>query len=95
VLEPAGLDGAVHAALLRRVGLPPPAPRTIVFTIADRAGARVAPDARVALRVERVNGDVELGKVLVDLLGRPVGQRIDLDDAVMIVVELDLGDGRA
>src|SRR5205807_6520984 len=46
VLEAAVLDRAVHAALLGRVRLPPPATGAIVLAIRDRPRARPAADRR-------------------------------------------------
>src|SRR5437763_6422747 len=81
VLEATGLDGAVHPALLGRIGLPPPAARPPVLPRRDRSRAGGAADALVPLIVERVIGHVVRPHVVPDLLFRPVGQRVDLDDA--------------
>src|SRR3954469_12718472 len=92
VLEAAGLDRAVDAALLRRVLLPPPAPRTGGFARRDGARARRAADRRVAAVVERVVGQLALAHVLPDLVLGPLGERVQLDDRAVVVVELDLPD---
>ena len=58
----------------------------------DRAGARRAADRRVAAVVERVVRDVALADVVPDLLLRPLGERVELDDRAVVVVDLDLAD---
>src|SRR6185436_2822285 len=68
VLEAAGLDRAVDAALLGRAALPPPAPRARLLPRRDRPGAGSAADRGVAARVQRVRGDVVLADVLPDLV---------------------------
>src|ERR1051325_10590259 len=92
VLEAAALDRAVDAALLRRVLLPPPAagPRGL----AGRHGARArrAADRRVAAVVQRGVGQLALADVLPDLVLRPLGERVQLDDGAVVVVDLDLPD---
>src|SRR5436190_5687894 len=95
VLEAAGLDRAVDPALLRRVRLPPPATRALLLAGLDRARARSAADRRVALVVERVVRDVVLAHVVPDLVLRPLGERVQLDDRAVVVVDLDLADVRA
>src|SRR4051794_37812776 len=79
-------------ALLRRVHLPPPAavPRRLAGR--NRPGARLAADRGVAPVVQRVVGDIALTDVLPDLLLRPLGERVELDDRAVIVVDLDLAD---
>src|SRR5438270_2367707 len=92
VLEGAGLDRAVDAALLGRVGLPPPAAgaRVLARLRGPRAGG--AADAGVPLGVEWMDGDVVGLVVLLDLVERPVGQRADLGEAAVIVIDLELAD---
>jgi len=51
MLESATLDRTVHAAFLRRVGLPPPAPGPAVFAWLDRSSAWDTADAGKALVV--------------------------------------------
>src|SRR5262249_14116606 len=92
VLEPAGLDGAMDAALLGRVRLPPPPPGARGLARPDRARARCAADRRVALRVERVQRNLPLPHVVPDLLLAPLGERVELDDRSVVVVDLDLAD---
>ena len=94
VLEPARLDRAVHSALLRRAGLPPPTPRARRLAGRDRARAGAAADRRVPLRVEGVGGHVVVAEVLPDLVVRPLRERVELDDGVVVVVDLDLADVR-
>src|SRR5437773_8695391 len=92
VLEAAGLDGAVHPALLGRVLLPPPAPGARVLAGLGGAGAGAAADGGVALGVQRVGGDVVLAQVVPNLVLGPVRQRVELDDPTVVVVQLDLAD---
>src|SRR5581483_10588041 len=76
VLEPAGLDRAVDAALLRRALLPPPAPGAQVLARRRRPGAGRAADRGVALRVQRVHGQVVLAHVVPHLVLGPLGERV-------------------
>src|SRR5436190_3497255 len=92
VLEAAGLDGAVHAALLGRVDFPPPAPAARIGAQGDRSGARRAGDRAVALGVERVHGHVVRLDVVLHLFFGPVGQRVDLHQPAVVVVDLHLTD---
>ena len=94
VLEAAGLDGAMHAALLRRARLPPPTAGTDGLAGRDRAGARSAADRRVALRVQRMHGDVVVSEVVPDLVFGPLGERVELEETAVVVVDLDLADVR-
>src|SRR4051794_1542749 len=95
VLEAAGLDRAVDAALLRRVRLPPPTAGAVGLAGVDRPGARLAADRRVALVVERVVRDALAADVVPDLLLRPLRERVQLHDRAVVVVDLDLADVRA
>src|SRR5947209_20471179 len=94
VLEAAGLDRAVDAALLRCVRLPPPAARAVGLAGANRARARRAADRRIALVVERVVRHVVLAHVVPDLVFRPFGEGVELHDRAVVVVDLDLADVR-
>ena len=76
-------------------GLPPPAAGARVLARARRAGAGRAADRRVPLGVERVAGHVVLADVVPDLLDRPLGERVQLDEPAVVVVDLDLADVRA
>src|SRR5688572_29287420 len=71
----------VDAAL----GLVPPAPaaRARVFAGGDGAGARLAADREVALRLERVARQIVLGEVGVEIVLGPVAKRVDLEPAVL------------
>src|SRR4051812_4198473 len=95
VLESARLDRAVDAALLGRTALPPPAPGTRLLARRDRTRARRAADGGVAARIQGVSRDVVLAHVVPDLFLAPLGQRVELDDGVVVVVDLDLADVRA
>src|SRR5438552_13506106 len=95
VLETTGFDGAMHAALFRAVFFPPPAARPGIRAGLHGAGARGAADALVALVVERVVRDAVVADVVPHLFVGPVGQRVDFDDAAVVVVQLDLADVRA
>src|SRR6266545_8354467 len=57
----------------------------------DRAGARRAADRRVALVVERVDGNAVLVGVGAHLVHRPARERVDLGDAAVRAIDLDLG----
>src|SRR6476660_2191757 len=92
VLEPAGLDRAVNAALLGRVRLPPPAPVAARLARPDRAGAGRAADRGVPALVERMRGHAVRARVLPDLVLRPLGERVQLHDRAVVVVDLDLAD---
>src|SRR3954470_21592351 len=95
VFEATALDRAVDPALLRGVRLPPPAAGAARCAGLDRARARSAADRGVALVVERVVRDVALAHVVPDLLLVPLGERIELHDRAVVVVDLDLADVRA
>src|SRR4051812_31827218 len=95
VLEAAALDRAVDPALLRRVRLPPPAAGAARLAGLDRPRARGAADRGEAAVVQRVVGHVAFAHVVPDVLLVPFGQRIELDDRAVVVVDLDLADVRA
>src|SRR5579859_7868918 len=95
MLEPARLDRAVNPALLGRVRLPPPAAVPACLPLPDRTGARRAADRRVAALVQRMRRDAVLARVLPDLVLRPLGERVELHDRAVVVVDLDLADVRA
>src|SRR5262249_17851908 len=95
VLEPSALDRAVDPALLRRARLPPPAARAARRACRHRARTRRAADRGVALVVERVIRDVAVADVVPDLVLRPFGERVELHDRAVVVVDLDLADVRA
>src|SRR6056297_2354101 len=59
--------------------LPAPTACAVVFAICDTAGAGHAADRRVAARDQRVPGQAVFLHVGADILGRPMGQRVDLD----------------
>src|SRR4051794_20451285 len=90
VLETAALDRAVDPALLRCVRLPPPAARAARLARRSRPRARRAADRLVAAVVERVVGHLALAHVLPDLVLRPLGERVELHDRAVVVVDLDL-----
>src|SRR6202035_2693186 len=92
VLQGAGLQRAVDAALLGRVLLPPPAAGARVLARRRGAGAGGAADAGVALGIERMHGHPVGAGVVEDLFDRPVGERAQLRQAAVIVVDLDLPD---
>src|SRR5207342_520673 len=92
VLEAARLDRAVHAALLRGVRLPPPASGAHGLTLCDRLRAGCAADRGVTLLVERMGRDLVLAQVVPDLVLLPLGERIQLHDRAVVVVDLDLPD---
>src|SRR5205814_481537 len=95
VLESAALDRAVDAALLGRARLPPPAARPARGARLDRARAGCAADRRVAAVVQRVVRHVALADVVPDLVLGPLGERVQLHDRAVVVVDLDLADVRA
>src|SRR5579875_1588402 len=95
VLESACLDRAVHAALLRGVLLPPPSAGARILARTDRTRAGRTANAPVSPVIEWMVRDVMLPNVGEDLLFHPVSQGIDLNDAAVIMVELDLADIRS
>src|SRR5581483_7910146 len=95
VLEAATLDRAVDPALLRCVRLPPPAACARRLVGRDRARARRAADRLVAAVVERVVRNVALPHAAPTLILRPLGERVELDDRAVVVIDLDLADVRA
>ena len=92
VLETAGLDGAVHPALLGRAGLPPPAAGTLRLAFGDGPCAGGAADRGVALRVQRMDGHVVLAHVVPHLVLGPLRERVQLHDCAVVVVDFDLAD---
>src|SRR5262249_34584441 len=82
---------AVQAAL--GLGKPAPAASALVFTQQHGPRAGPAADARVALVVQRIVGNVVLADEAPDLLLRPVGQRADLHQAEFLVPGDDRGLG--
>src|SRR6185437_3327306 len=92
VFEAAGFDRAMHPALLRRAGLPPPSPGTRVVALGHGARARRASDRSVALVVEHVVRNVVGAEIVPHLGFGPVGQRRELHDPAVVVIDLDLAD---
>src|SRR5262249_19135059 len=72
VLESAGLDCAVDAALLGSVLLPPPAAVAPLLARSERACAGRAADRGVAAVVQRVVGNLALAHVVPDLVLGPL-----------------------
>src|SRR6185437_5422471 len=68
---------------------PPPAPRALIFPGLDRARARRAADARETAVMQFIVRHLVRGDVVPDLFARPVRQRIELDDTVMLLVDFD------
>src|SRR5216684_1147754 len=95
MLEPAGLDCAIHPAFLGCACLPPPSPRTSVFARSGRARAWCASDGRITLVVERVVGNVVGADVVPDFVVGPIRKRRQLHDPAVVVVDFDLADIRA
>src|SRR5439155_9645214 len=71
--------------------LPPPASGALALTRLDGAGARVAADARVSGRIERMARDIVIADVLIDLLAGPIGEGTDLDRGGVPVHLADVG----
>src|SRR5258706_15483999 len=76
----------VDAAFFLLVLLPPPAARASGFARLDRAGARCAADARVALVVQLAVGHVVRAYVVPDFLLGPLDERVELDQVVGLVL---------
>src|SRR2546423_1427554 len=95
MLEAAGLDRTVDPALLGRVRLPPPAAVSARLALPDRTGARRAANRGVAALVQRMRRHAVLARVLPDFVLRPLGERVELHDRAVVVVDLDLADVRA
>src|ERR1700730_6580867 len=92
MLEAAGLDRAVHPALLGCARLPPPSPCPRVIALGDRARARRASDRPVAAVVKRIVGDI-VGANIIPYFGLgPIGERRELYDRAVIVIDFDLAD---
>ena len=91
----APIDHTVHAALLRRLGLPPPAAGARIVAGTGGAGAGRAADAGESLVVERVVGHVVSLQVLPDLSLAPARQGIELHDAAVSPVAFDDADTAA
>src|SRR4029079_19739653 len=85
----------VETALLGLRVLPPPAAGADVFAGLDRAGAGRASQARIALVVQRVVGDLVRAHVVPGLRLRPLHERVHLHDAAVAMVDLDRGQDRA
>ena len=77
--------GIVQAALAVLGALPPPAPGAPVLAVGDGARARRAADAREALVVERVVGDVVRADVVPHARLVPLGERVELQQAGVAV----------
>src|SRR3990172_10505134 len=71
---------------------PPPPPGPDVLPGLDGPGAWGASDAGVSQVVEGVVGDVVCPDVIPDLRQRPVGERVQFEDAPMGLIALDLWD---
>src|SRR5260370_40675048 len=83
----------MEAAFLRgRVLLPPPSPCAQVLARLDRTRARRAADAGKALVVEGVVRHGVVPDVAPDPVPAPVGERVQLEDAAVIGVDLNLPD---
>src|SRR5919197_4480152 len=96
VLEGAGLDDAVHAALLGRApAFPPPAPGARIGARFDGPRARGATNALIALVVKWVVRHIVGAHVLPDFFLGPIGQGAHLDDPAVVVIQLDLANVRA
>ena len=82
----------MDAALLVGVLLPPPPASALGLAGQDRPGARRAADRGEAVIEELVIRDLVRAHVVPDLVERPVGERVELDDVPVLTVELDLRD---
>src|SRR6266540_1524784 len=71
------------------LGISPPPPCATVFPGLDRPGARCAADARIALIVQPIVRQIISPYIVPNLTLGPIGQRIDLDDIAVIVIDLD------
>src|SRR5262245_14885179 len=79
----------MQPALLGRALLPPPAAGAYVFSRGTGPGARSAADAGKAAVVQLVVGDSVRPDIGPDFLVAPVGEGVELDQAVFRVVGLD------
>jgi hypothetical protein len=64
-----------------------PAARARVFARLDRAGAGRAADGGIALGDQRMPGQAVFDHVFLKILAAPMGQRVDLDPEVALVLE--------
>src|SRR5690606_39123616 len=76
----------MQAAFPLLVGLPPPAARTFGLARLDGAGTGLAADRRVATFVQGVGRNRMPLDIGVDLVERPIGERVDLNEAALRVV---------
>src|SRR5262245_60914458 len=95
MLESAGFNGTVHATLFRGSLFPPPSSGTMVLPGLHGAGAGRTADAGVTTIIERVVRHIVRTDVVPHLVLSPIGQGVDLDDATMVMVKLDLANVRA
>src|SRR3954462_2507757 len=79
-------------AFLVGVLLPPPAACPLGLAREHRARARRAADRLVPVVEELGVQDLVIADVVPHAVERPVGKRVELDDATVLTVELDLGD---
>ncbi len=82
----------MDAAFLVGLGLPPPAAGAFVLAGEDGACAGGAADRREAVVEELVVRDLVLVDVGPHAVEGPVGERVELHDAAVILVDLDLRD---
>ena len=82
----------MQTALLVGLLLPPPAAGALGLAGQDRTRARRAADRRVPVVEQLVVRDLVLADVVPDLVELPVGHRVQLHDAAVVAVDLDLRD---
>jgi len=82
---------AVDAAFFVFGVFPPPAARPDIFSLFDGPGAGGTADARVILFVKRVDGNLVLFDIVLNLFQRPIRQGVDLDQGRVIFILRDFG----
>ncbi len=65
---------------------PPPTARPDILSLFDRPGAGGAADARIILFVERVDRNFVLFDIILNLVQRPVGNRVDFNQGRAISI---------
>ena len=74
---------------------PPPAAGADILSLFNWSCAGGTADTRIVLFVERIDGNLVLFDVFLNLFQRPVGDRVDLDQGRVVGIFTHLGNVRA